>query len=63
MGWIHTHPNFGIFLSEYDRFVHENFFSEEYQVAYVVDPIQSIEGFYFWINSKLEKCKGFYKLF
>ena len=61
VGWIHTHPNFGIFLSEYDRFVHENFFSEEYQVAYVVDPIQSIEGFYFWINSKLEKCKGFYK--
>ena len=60
LGWIHTHPNFGIFLSEYDTFIHQNFFSEEYQVAYVVDPIQKIEGFYFWINGKIEKCRGFY---
>ena len=60
VGWIHTHPNFGIFLSEYDKFIHENFFSEDYQVAYVVDPIQKIEGFYFWINGKVERCKGFY---
>ncbi len=60
VGWIHTHPNFGIFLSEYDKFIHENFFSEDYQVAYVVDPIQKIEGFYFWINEKIERCKGFY---
>lgn len=60
VGWIHTHPDFGIFLSEYDKFIHENFFSEEYQIAYVVDPIQEIEGFYFWINGRLERCKGFY---
>lgn len=60
VGWIHTHPDFGIFLSEYDKFIHQNFFNEDYQVAYVVDPIQNIEGFYFWINEKIEKCKGFY---
>lgn len=60
VGWIHTHPDFGIFLSEYDKFIHENFFSEDYQIAYVVDPIQNIEGFYFWINGNLEKCPGFY---
>ena len=61
VGWIHTHPNFGIFLSEYDKFIQENFFREEYQIAYVVDPIQHIEGFYFWINGNIEKCNGFYK--
>ncbi len=60
VGWIHTHPNFGIFLSEYDKFIQENFFKEENQIAYVVDPIQKTEGFYFWINSKIERCKGFY---
>ena len=60
VGWIHTHPDFGIFLSEYDKFIHQNFFSEDYQIAYVVDPIQNIEGFYFWINGNIEKCKGFY---
>lgn len=61
VGWIHTHPDFGIFLSEYDKFIQENFFKEEYQIAYVVDPIQNIEGFYFWINGKIERCRGFYK--
>lgn len=60
VGWIHTHPDFGIFLSEYDTFIQQNFFKEDYQVAYVVDPIQHIEGFYFWINEKIIKCKGFY---
>lgn len=60
LGWIHTHPDFGIFLSEYDKFIHQNFFSDPHQIAYVVDPIQKIEGFYFWINENLEKCKGFY---
>ncbi len=60
VGWIHTHPNFGIFLSEYDKFIQENFFKEEYEIAFVVDPIQGIEGFYFWINEKIERCRGFY---
>lgn len=60
VGWIHTHPDFGIFLSEYDVFIQKNFFKEDYQIAYVVDPIQHIEGFYFWINGKIERCKGFY---
>ena len=25
VGWIHTHPDFGIFLSEYDKFIQNNF--------------------------------------
>ena len=60
VGWIHTHPNFGIFLSENDRFIQQNFFADSNQVAYVVDPIQHDEGFFFWINEKLERCPGFY---
>ena len=60
IGWIHTHPSFGIFLSEYDTFIHRNFFREENQIAYVVDPIQNIEGFFCWKNDKIELCKGFY---
>ncbi len=60
LGWIHTHPDFGIFLSEYDKFIQSNFFNGVDQIAYVVDPIQHIEGFYFWINGNIERCKGFY---
>lgn len=60
VGWIHTHPDFGIFLSENDRFIHENFFSDANQVAYVVDPVKKEEGFFFWVDGKLERCPGFY---
>lgn len=60
IGWIHTHPNFGIFLSENDKFIQNNFFTDKNQVAYVVDPIQNTEGFYYWIDDKLEACPGFY---
>ena len=60
IGWIHTHPSFGIFLSNYDKFIQQNFFNDENQIAYVVDPIQHIEGFFFWINGQIEKCPGFY---
>lgn len=60
VGWIHTHPNFGIFLSENDKFIQQNFFTDSNQVAYVVDPIQKDEGFFFWVNETLERCPGFY---
>lgn len=60
VGWIHTHPDFGIFLSEYDRFIQDNFFNEENQIAYVIDPIKKEEGFYCWLNGNIEKCRGFF---
>lgn len=60
VGWQHTHPNYGIFLSNYDLFIQENFFNLPFQVAYVIDPIQNIRGFFQWKNGKIEKLKGFY---
>ena len=60
IGWIHTHPNFGIFLSENDRFVQQTAFSGENQVAYVIDPINGSEGFFHWKNGAMEQSKGFY---
>lgn len=60
IGWIHTHPNYGIFLSENDRFIQKNFFSDSTQIAYVIDPIKKEEGFFFWISGKIERCLGFY---
>lgn len=60
IGWQHTHPNYGIFLSNYDMFIQENFFNLPFQIAYVIDPIQNIRGFFQWKNGKIEKLKGFY---
>ena len=28
VGWYHTHPSFGLFMSEYDVFIQRNFFSK-----------------------------------
>lgn len=60
IGWQHTHPNYGIFLSNYDVFIQENFFNMPFQIAYVIDPIQNIRGFFQWKNGKIEKLKGYY---
>lgn len=60
IGWQHTHPNYGIFLSNYDLFIQENFFNMPFQIAYVIDPIQNLRGFFQWKNGKIEKLKGYY---
>lgn len=60
IGWQHTHPNYGIFLSNYDMFIQENFFNMPFQVAYVIDPVQNLRGFFQWKNGKIEKLKGYY---
>lgn len=46
VGWYHTHPGFGIFLSEYDRFIQDNFFNQKGQVALVVDPVAGQLGWF-----------------
>ncbi|QDV77625.1 Mov34/MPN/PAD-1 family protein [Botrimarina mediterranea] len=50
VGWYHSHPNFGVFLSDRDRFIHEHFFSGPGQVAYVIDPVRNEEGVFIWRN-------------
>ncbi|HEY6783194.1 MAG TPA: Mov34/MPN/PAD-1 family protein [Candidatus Dormibacteraeota bacterium] len=54
VGWYHSHPSFGIFLSGHDLFIHENFFNAPSQIAVVVDPIGCREGAFGWQDGKLE---------
>lgn len=48
VGWYHSHPGFGIFLSSHDLFIHRNFFGDPNQIAYVVDPHAGTEGVFGW---------------
>ena len=48
VGWYHTHPRFGIFLSPMDVFIQQNFFSLPQQVAIVIDPIANTSGAFLW---------------
>jgi len=60
LGWYHSHPGHTVFLSNYDLFIHENFFNLEYMVAYVFDPTIKERGFFVWENDKVEKSNGFF---
>jgi proteasome lid subunit RPN8/RPN11 len=44
VGWYHTHPGHGVFLSEMDIFLHESFFGLPWQAALVYDPRSGEEG-------------------
>jgi proteasome lid subunit RPN8/RPN11 len=53
MGWFHSHPGFGIFLSSHDTFIQKNFFDLPWLVAYVVDPLGDKAGLFGWNNQQL----------
>src|SRR5439155_7180233 len=55
VGWYHSHPGFGVFLSDHDTFIHKNFFSSELQVAWVYDPHSDEEGCFGWTGERLER--------
>jgi proteasome lid subunit RPN8/RPN11 len=59
VGWYHSHPGFGIFLSDHDTFIHKNFFSSVTQVAWVFDPHSDEEGCFGWSNGQLERLGEF----
>lgn len=55
VGWYHSHPGFGIFLSEHDTFIHRNFFSSPGQIAWVFDPISDEEGCFGWVEGQIRR--------
>ncbi|MFX1308969.1 MAG: hypothetical protein ACFE8C_04665 [Promethearchaeota archaeon] len=54
VGWWHSHPNFGCFLSQVDLHTQEYFFPESYQVALVIDPVRD-EFKFFTLDKASEK--------
>jgi proteasome lid subunit RPN8/RPN11 len=38
VGWFHTHPGYGVFLSSADQFIDQHYFKEKYHIAIVIDP-------------------------
>ena len=60
VGWYHSHPGFGIFLSRDDRFIHENYFRQPWHVALVINPVNERAGFFRWHKGQIEKCGGFF---
>jgi len=48
VGWFHSHPGYGAYLSEDDIFVCRHYFRAPWQIAFVVDPIGGEKGIFYW---------------
>lgn len=57
VGWYHTHPGFGIFLSGMDLFIHKHFFTQSWHVALVLDPLTRRSGFFCWDRTQAEVAR------
>ena len=55
IGWYHSHPNFGVFLSEHDQFIQQNFFKQEGNITIVVDPVRGRRGWFYSSAGKIVK--------
>jgi proteasome lid subunit RPN8/RPN11 len=58
VGWYHSHPGFGIFFSEHDKFVHRFFFSSPHQIGLVVDPLAGEQGIFGWRDGEVDLVEG-----
>jgi proteasome lid subunit RPN8/RPN11 len=66
IGWYHTHPGHGVFMSHTDRNNQAQFYKEAWNVALVVDPIRGQDGVFVGPDSlftpyqtvSLEKAKA-----
>jgi proteasome lid subunit RPN8/RPN11 len=59
VGWYHTHPGFGIFLSDYDEFIQKNFFDLPWHVAFVLDPHSGDTGAFGWVEGAITRLPNY----
>ena len=46
IGWYHSHPNLGAFFSCVDKKTQKDFFSKNYNLGLVIDPVREEEKWY-----------------
>lgn len=59
VGWYHSHPGFGVFLSDHDVFIHKHFFSGLGSLAWVYDPHSDEEGCFGWNGGEVRRLECF----
>lgn len=60
MGWMHTQPGYGIFLTTQDIRIHQDYFRESYQSFMIIDPIENAEAFFIWDEEEIKSAEGYY---
>lgn len=57
VGWYHSHPGIGTFLSWSDIFIHRSFFGDQpWYIAMVVDPRSGEQEGFGWNGSQIAPC-------
>ncbi len=59
VGWYHSHPGFGVFLSDHDIFIHKHFFTQPRSLAWVYDPHSDEEGCFGWSGGDVRRLVRF----
>lgn len=64
VGWFHTHPGYGIFLSSADQFIDDHYFVEKHHIAVVLDPTKpGVEvGVFVWEKEKQRRRVQFFQM-
>ncbi|HSD90993.1 MAG TPA: Mov34/MPN/PAD-1 family protein [Kofleriaceae bacterium] len=60
VGWYHTHPGFGVFLSDRDQFIQKSFFNLPFQVAFVYDPKTREHGMFTWRDNEVHRTRRYF---
>ncbi len=62
VGWYHTHPDWGVFLSGMDLFICDHFFNRPLDLALVIDPCRLDRGWFQWTDheDQPQRTGGFY---
>lgn len=59
VGWYHSHPRMGIFLSHMDSSLHRDFFSQPWHVAMVINGQDRTAGFFAWDDDRITPVRQF----
>jgi proteasome lid subunit RPN8/RPN11 len=57
LGWYHSHPRMGIFLSAMDLELHHSFFREPWHIALVINGQDRIGGCFAWHEGKVQPVR------
>jgi len=62
VGWMHSRPSFGAFVTSRDEAYHKKVFNSDSQVFFVVDPVDRIDRFYAMDESgtTMKPLKGYF---
>lgn len=60
VGWYHTHPNLGTFMSGDDIHAHDIAFSHPWHIAAVCDPVRNGFSFFGRDGDEIKLIRGFY---